>query len=70
MALNAVCLKFLGQLPAACLEYVGDVLQEDQAEDDVLVPGGVDGATEFVGRLPERLGVNTKLASAEDGGLL
>jgi len=35
------------------LEGIGDVLQEDQAEDDVLVLGGVHIASELVRRLPE-----------------
>ena len=35
------------------LEGVGDVLQEDQAEDDVLVLGGVHVVAESVGGLPE-----------------
>ena len=37
------------------LEGVGDVLQEDQAEDDVLVLGRVHVAPQLVGRLPELL---------------
>jgi hypothetical protein len=35
------------------LEGVGDVLEEDQAEDDVLVLRGVEVATQLVGCLPE-----------------
>ena len=35
------------------LEGVGDVLEEDQAEDDVLVFGGVHAAAQRVGHLPE-----------------
>ncbi len=35
------------------LEGVGDVLEEDQAEDDVLVLGGVHGAPQGIGGLPE-----------------
>ena len=37
------------------LEGVGDVLQEDQPEHDVLVLGGVHVAAELVGRRPELL---------------
>ncbi len=44
------------QLVAAGLEAVGDVLEEEQAEDDVLVLGGVDLAAEGVGGLPEGVG--------------
>jgi len=48
------------------LESVGDVLQENEAQDDVLILGGVHVVTEFVGRLPEFL------LEAQDGtvGLL
>jgi len=35
------------------LEGVGDVLEEDQVEDDVLVLGGVHAAAQGVGHLPE-----------------
>ena len=35
------------------LEGAGDVAQEDEAEDDVFVFGGVDVFAEFVGRFPE-----------------
>ena len=45
------------ELLAAGLEGVGDVLQEQQAEDDVLVLGGVDLAAQGVGGFPEDLGV-------------
>ncbi len=34
-------------------EGVGDVLQEDQAEDDMLVLGGVHVAAQLLGGLPE-----------------
>ena len=45
----------LGEEPCVLLlEGVGDVLQEDQPEDDVLVLGGVHVVAELVGRLPER----------------
>src|SRR5207247_11026251 len=37
------------------LEGVGDVLQEDQAEHDVLVLGRVHMPSEFIGRSPELL---------------
>ena len=37
------------------LEGVGDVFEEDQAEDDVLVLGGVHVAAQLVGGLPELL---------------
>jgi hypothetical protein len=35
------------------LEGVGDVLEEDQAEHDMLVLGGVHAAAQRVGHLPE-----------------
>ena len=40
---------------AAFLEGVGDVLEEDEAEDDVLVFGGVHVAAHLVGGLPQLL---------------
>ena len=46
------------ELVAAGLEGVGDVLQEEQAEDDVLVLGGIDLAAKRVGGLPECVGVH------------
>jgi len=47
-------LRLLGdELGVLLLEGVGDVLQEDQAEDDVLVLGGVHRAAQGVGHLPE-----------------
>ena len=39
------------------LKGVGNVLQEEQAEDDVLVLGSVDLTAQGVGRLPEDLSV-------------
>jgi hypothetical protein len=39
----------------ALLEGVGNVFEEDQAEDDVFVVGGVHVAAEFVRGLPEGL---------------
>ena len=41
------------QLRVGLLEGIGDVLEEDQAEDDVLVLGGVHAAPEGVGHLPQ-----------------
>jgi hypothetical protein len=49
------------ELRVCLLEGVGDVLQEDQAEDDVLVLGGVHAAAEGIGHLPE-------LGFVADGG--
>ena len=43
------------QLGVLLLEGVGDVLEEDQAEDDVLVLGRVHVVAQLVGRLPELL---------------
>ena len=44
------------------LEGVGDVLEEDQAEDDVLVLGRVHVVAERVGRLPERFASKPRVA--------
>jgi len=41
------------QLGAALLELVGDELEEDQREHDVLVFRGLDAAAELVGGVPE-----------------
>ena len=41
------------QLGAALVEGIGDVLQEDQAEDDVLVLGRVHAGAQLVGGGPE-----------------
>ena len=41
--------KFL----TTCREGVGDVLEEDEAEDDVLVLGGIHVGAELVGGGPE-----------------
>jgi hypothetical protein len=47
---------FVGdELRVLFLEGVGDVLEEDEAEDDVLVLSGVHAAAERVGHLPELL---------------
>ena len=49
-----VVLLALGhQLGPALLELVGDELEEDQREDDVLVFRGLDGAAELGRGLPE-----------------
>lgn len=52
---HAVRSKFLVDLGATLGESVGDVLEEHQSKDDVLVLGGVHGTTEFIGGLPERV---------------
>src|SRR5207245_8635310 len=49
------------ELRVLFLEGVGDVLEEDQPEDDVLVLSGVHAAAESVGHLPE-------LGFVADGG--
>jgi len=41
------------ELRVLCLEGVGDVLEEDQAEHDVLVLGGIHATAQRVGHLPE-----------------
>jgi hypothetical protein len=41
------------QLRVNLLERIGDIFQENQAEDDVLVFGGVHVVAKLVGRLPE-----------------
>ena len=55
---NAIRRHLVGEelgadLVAALGEGVGDVLEEDQAEDEVLVLGGVHRAAELVGRVPQ-----------------
>ena len=45
---------FLLQLGVLFREGVGDVFQEDEAEDDVFVFGGVEVNAEFVGGGPQR----------------
>jgi hypothetical protein len=52
----------------ALLEGVGNVFEEDEAEDDVLVVGGVHVAAELVGGLPE--GLLEAEVGAVFGGLL
>ena|GEM_PF-5364846 len=44
---DVVVLALGQQLGAALLELIGDELEEDQREDDVLVFRGLNGATEF-----------------------
>ena len=54
LGLGAFELAFPGhQLGMVLGEGLGDVLEEDQAEDDVLVLGGVHVVTELVGGEPE-----------------
>jgi len=55
-ASNAVGGQFIVEFFAPGLERVGDVLQEEQAENDVLVLGGIDLAAQGIGRLPENFG--------------
>jgi len=50
---GVVILPVRNQLGAALLELVGDELEEDEREDDVLVFRGLDRATELVGGVPE-----------------
>ena len=50
------------------LEGVGDVLEEDEAEDDVLVLGGVHAAAEGVGHAPELGAVVEGLAGGGASG--
>ncbi len=49
------------------LEGVGDVLEEDEAEDDVLVLRSVHVAAELVGGEPE-LGFETERGGGRGGG--
>jgi hypothetical protein len=52
--LGVSALGLLGQQRGVLLlEGVGDVLQEQQAEADVLVLGGVHAAAQGIGHLPE-----------------
>ncbi len=50
---EVVILALGDQLSTALLELVGDELEEDQREDDVLVFGRLDGAPELSGGFPE-----------------
>jgi hypothetical protein len=51
--LRVSALVFFGlQLLVLLLEGIGDVLQEEQAENDVLVLGGVHAAAQRVGGFP------------------
>ena len=45
--------EFAGELLAAEIERVRDVLEEDQPEDKVLVLGGLDRTTQLVGGFKE-----------------
>ena len=54
---DAFGFQFPLELAAPRLKGVGNVLQEEQAEDDVLVLGGVDLTAQGVGRFPEDFGV-------------
>ena len=53
---DAVGFQFVFELAAPRLKGVGNVLQEEQAEDDVFVLGSVDLTAQGVGRLPEDFG--------------
>ena len=50
---GGVFAPFFNNRCAAFLEGVGDILQEDEAEHDVLVLSGIHGAAERIGHLPE-----------------
>ena len=52
-AANAEAMPFGFQFLVEFLEGVGDVFQEDEGEDDVLVFCGVDVASEGIGSSPE-----------------
>ena len=54
---DAFGFQFPLELATPRLKGVGNVLQEEQAEDDVLVLGSVDLTAQGVGRLPENFGV-------------
>ena len=60
LGVGTLCL-FRDKLGVLLLEGIGDVLQEDEAQHDVLVLGGVHGAAQGVGHLPE-------LGLVADGG--
>ncbi len=57
-SLNAVLSKLLLQFRPASLECIGNIFQEDQPENDVLIFGGIDRATQLVRYLPEGFGIN------------
>ena len=50
---SAPCRLLLDEFGVLGLEGIGDVLQEDEAEDDVLVLGGVHVVAQRICRLPE-----------------
>ena len=50
---DAVGFQFALEFAASCLKGVGNVLQEEQAEDEVFVLGSVALTAQGVGRLPE-----------------
>ena len=68
--LGVSALLLLGLEPGVrFLEGVGDVLEEDKAEDDVLVLGGVHRAAQRVGHFPE-LGLVADVGGGRLGSLL
>jgi hypothetical protein len=56
-ALDAVFRQLRPQLVATAFEAVGNVLDEQQSQDNVLVPGGINLPTEGAGGLPQSVGV-------------
>ena len=54
---DAFSFQFPLELAAPRLKRVGNVLQEEQAEDDMLVLGSVDLTAQGVGQFPEDFGV-------------
>ena len=63
LGVDAGALRPRGQLGVAQLERVRDVLQEQEAEGDVLVLRGVHVAAQLVGGLPQR-GLEAEVAAA------
>ncbi len=57
LAGDSVGLELGFELFTARLERIGDVLEEEQPEDDVLVLSGVNLSTQGVCRFPERFGI-------------
>ena len=66
--LGGFCTPLGEHLCVALLEGVGNVLEEDEAEDDVLVLGGVHAAAEGVGHAPELGAVVEGLAGGGASG--
>ena len=55
VAVFLISIAFGDELLVALVEAIGEVLQEDEAQHDVLVLGGVEVAAQHVRRVPQLL---------------